>query len=338
MKRAITIVAALFLWASHVAAQDVTSRQREILMTAINADGWLTEPMHREFWAAVPRRLLSDPKEVAAMTSALERGTLVAVRFQREAWESMKRSLAARKVVKTPEYEAAKAAMLASSPVPQYRQSAEAGARNAEAMIEAAATGKPMVSQKGTFYVTEEMVDRVLTGLDGSIHRFSRLMNPTWSSKVEERAFPDVHVRILWDGPFRKEAEEMKVEGGAPAKLTMLSHQLSEKEYVQIGFVRMRGRWTDPEGAAMRVVSSSLKSMGVNGVKPAASRWRGRVAADGGGTASTSDGAIHASIRVVEAADHGGFWQIMGISASSPIDAVGLRERLEQAVQIEGKS
>lgn len=72
--------AALFLWASAAAAQDVTPRQQEILMTAINADGWLTEPMHREFWAAVPRRLLSDPKEVAAMTSAMERGALVRCR------------------------------------------------------------------------------------------------------------------------------------------------------------------------------------------------------------------------------------------------------------------
>lgn len=336
MKTAIGIVAAILLWASAAAAQDATPRQQEILMTAINADGWLTEQMHREFWAAVPQRLRSDPKEIAVMTSAMERGAFVAVRFQREAWESMRRSLTARRVVKTPEYEQAKAAMLASSPLPQYRQPAEAGARNAEAMIEAAATGRPMVSQKGTFYVTEEIVYRVLTGLDGSIHRFRRLMNPTWSAKVEERAFPDVHVRILWDGPFRKETEDMKVEGGIPARLTLLSHQISDRDYVQIGFVRMQGRWADPEGAAMRVVSSSLKSMGVNGARPAASRWRGRVAADGGGTASTSEGQIHASIRVVEAADYGGFWQIMGISASSPIDAVGLRERLEQAVQIDG--
>jgi len=317
------------------AAQDMTARQKDILMTAINADGWLTETMHREFWAAVPKDIKSDPKAVAFIVATMEQGSLSAVQFQREAWGSMKKSLAARKIVRTPNYEKAKSAVLASSTIPQYRQQSEAGVRNADAMIEAAATGKPMVSQRGTFYVTEELVERVLTGLDGSIHRFRRLTNPVWSAKVEEYPFPDVHVRILWDGPFRKEVSDMKVENGRTAKLVMLSHQVSEKDYVQIGFVGMQGRWTDPENAASRTASSSLKAMGISGVSPLTSRWRSRVSAEASGTVMTSDGPINASIRIVEAPEHGGFWQITGISAGSRIEAIGLRETLEQAIQMD---
>jgi hypothetical protein len=317
-------------------AEDMTPRQREILMTAINADGWLTEAMHHEFWDAVPEEIRSDTKALAFIVSMMERGFLDAVRFQREAWGSMKRSLATHTAVKTPSYEAAKAAMLVSNPHPEYRRQAEVGARNAEAMIESAATGKPMASQKGTFYVTEEMIDRVLTGLDGSIHRLRRLTNPVWSAKVEEYSFPDVHVRILWDGPFRREAEDIKVEGGKPAKITVLTHQLSEKEIVQIGFVRMQVRWAHPESAVMRVVSSSLDAMGVADASPASMRWRGRISAEGDGTAKTSEDTIHISVRVVEAKEHGGLWQIIGMSAGSRVEAIGLRETLEQALQLTG--
>jgi len=316
-------------------AQEMTSRQNEILKNAISADGWLTEAMHKEFWAAVPENIKSDPKALEIIFTAVEESSIIALQFQREAWVSMKMSLAARKVVRTPNYEAVKTSVLKLGSISNSVKQIETNVRNAEAMIEAAAFGKPMAGPRGNFYVTEELVEQVLLGLDGSFFRFRRLANPVWSYKVNEYPFPDLHIRILWDSPFRKEISDMVVEGGRSVKVVMLDNRLSEKDQVGIGFIDMKGRWADPEKAATRTALFSLKAMGISEAKPVTYRWRNRVSAEVSGTAMTSDGPINASVRIVEAPEYGGFWQILGISTGSLIEAVDLREILEKSIQID---
>lgn len=328
----VAIVVVLFCFNAHAAlAQDLTARQQEIFRTALSADGWLSEPLHREFWSAMPAAIRSDPKAVAALVSYLDRTSGIALRFQRATWSSAKLSLDAKRIVKTPDYERTKAEVLSASGLPQYRAGAERGARNADAMLEAAAAGKSINGPNGPLYITEEMVESVLAGIDGSFHRFRKLFNPTWSTQVQEYSFPKEHVRILWDGPFTRETQTITLEGGKSVPITLLSFSISEYEHVAVGFVRFHGRWVDPEGAAIRTVASALTGMGIQDVRPAAASWRGRVAAEGNGSVLTSSGVMHASARVVEAPEHGGAWQIMAISMVSLADAITLRATLEQA-------
>ena len=56
MLRLMLIVALILGTPATLGAQDLTQRQRNILLSALNAEGWLTESMHSEFWAAVPAR------------------------------------------------------------------------------------------------------------------------------------------------------------------------------------------------------------------------------------------------------------------------------------------
>jgi len=316
-------------------AQDLTTKQQDILRTALATDGWLTEPMHGEFWSAVPTAIRSDAKAVAALVSYLNQMSAVALRFQRATWSSIKLSLAARRVIKTADYEATKAEMRSASQLLAYRASAEKGAQTADKMLEAAAVGRKMDSPNGPFFITEEMVDGVLAGLDGSLHRFRLLSNPTWSTAVEEYSFPNEHVRILWHGPFTRETQTVTIEDGRAVPVTLLSFRLSEQEHVAIGFMRLQGRWLDPQGASIRTVAATLGGIGIQDGRPTAGRWRGRVAAEGGGSARLSAGAIHASVRIVEAQENGGAWQIFAISSVSLADAILLRLRLEAASNFE---
>ena len=318
-------------------AQELTARQQEILKTAIAADGWLTESMHQEFWAAIPLAIRTDLKAVAALTTHLDRSSASALRFQRATWLSVKLTLAAKRVSKTLDYETAKEEMLRASSIPQERIAAEKGASNADAMLEAAATGRSFSGPRGPLYVTEEVTERVLAGLDGSFHRFRRLSNPAWIYKAEEHSYPNEHLRILWDGPFARETQTITIEGGKSIPITLLSSRLSERDHVAIGFMRLGGQWLDPEGASIRTVAANFKGMGIHNAQPTASCWRGRVAADGAGSARTADGAIYVALRIVEAREHAAAWQIMAVSGSSLADAISLRERLEQAIQVQGE-
>jgi len=116
------IILLLIVCSVPATAQDMTTRQNEILMTAIKADGWLTETMHSEFWSAVSKDVKSDPKAMAFIMATMEQGSLNAMQFQREAWGSMKKSLAAQRVLRTQNYESAKSAVLAYSTILRSRQ------------------------------------------------------------------------------------------------------------------------------------------------------------------------------------------------------------------------
>lgn len=328
----------LVLSASPLAAEGLTPRQSEILKTALSADGWLTHSAHQEFWAAMPKEFLDDPKEMAAFKTMMEQGILVTVQFQREAWESARQSRIAQKIVRTPGYEAVREAALSPDLAPgQGRRPSEASVRSADAMIEAAATGKPMVNQRGSYDIDAALIDETLAGFDGSMFRFRRLMNPVWSSEIVEYVFPENHIRLSWEGPFKRKIFDVKDETGKDAKAIVLSDRLSETEFIQIGFTSAPGGvWPDPEAAIVRTVESALKEMGVKDVQPTISRWRGRVAAEAGGTGTMPDGGIlYASIRMVEAREHGGFWQIIGVSMATSAEAARIRDMLEQAVRFD---
>jgi hypothetical protein len=224
---------------------------------------------------------------------------------------------------------------MSASSLPGYRGQVEIGAANAERMIEAAASGRPFSSDRGTFYITEELVDRVLAGLDGSIHRFQRLTNPNWTMDVDEWRYPDAHVRILWDNPFNREIKEITLEGGRRGTIRMLQSRLSEQEFVQLGFAQLEGRWADPEAAAINVARATLGAIGVERATPVGTYWRGRVSAEASGSVSTSAGTIHAAVRVVAAPEHQGAWTFMGLTLTSKAEAALLRELLEEATQLD---
>jgi hypothetical protein len=332
----IILIVALLLGAPAAhGAQDLTPTQRKILLIAVNAEGWLTEEMHREFWGEVPPDVRSDPETVEGIVAHLDRESVLGIRFQREAWTSMSHSLQQRRVVKTPNYERAKAAVVASSTLSGYSEQAEIAADNADRMIEAAASGRPFASDRGTLYLTEELVDRVLAGLEGSLYRFQRLTNPSWAIDVDEWRYPDAHARILWDGPFNKQIEEITLEGGRQGTIRILQNRLSEREFVQLGFTQFEGRWADPEAAAINVARAALAAMGVERVTPVGTYWRGRVSAEASGSATTSEGKVHAAVRVVAAPEHQGAWTFMGLTLGSTAEAVILRALLEEATQLD---
>ena len=173
-------VAALAFPAQTTAFDDgLTARQREIIQAVMSADGFITEEMHADFWASAPAQVREDEETRSAFVRLIDRSIASGVRFQRESWASMKSSLEAHRVVKTPGYEAAKKAALNSSPQPQFRQQALMAVKNAEKMIEAAAEGRTFHTSRGPMYITPELVDRVLAALGGSVTRFRRLA-PSW--------------------------------------------------------------------------------------------------------------------------------------------------------------
>ena len=138
----------------------------------------------------------------------MELSLITGMKFQRETWASIDASLKAGRIVKTRDYEIAKKEILESQVLSAARTQVERGVADAEGMIKAAATNALFQSARGPLYVTQEMVDQVLAGLDASLSRFRQLMNPQWERKLEERRYPEAHVKILSDTLFSVERED----------------------------------------------------------------------------------------------------------------------------------
>jgi hypothetical protein len=315
-------------------SDDLTPRQREILQTVLSVEGFITKEIHGEFWAAVPPQIREDPETRNAFVRLIDRSIAVGVRFQRESWASMQESLKAGRVVKTPDYMAAKVAALNVSPLREFKQQAQRAADNAEGMIRAAAEGKPFHTPRGPMYITPELVDQVLAGLDGSVARFGLLTNPVWAPSVNEYRYPDAHVAILLSIPFSVEKKTLTVENRRTAEATTLTNRLNETDYVGVTFSDRGGVWLDPDGAVIRTARATLKGVGAESPSVLSSPWRGHRSAFGSGRAQTSEGVLFISTRVVEMPQVQGALIFIAVTATSRVDAEAMREELERATQI----
>jgi hypothetical protein len=331
--RATAFTVLIVLLANAAQADEMSPRQSEIFRVTLAANGWLTEDMYREFWAAVPAADRSNPE----VKKFLERAGGQALIFQRETWESVKLSLQAGRVIKSPGYEAAKATVLSSSTAALAREQVATGIRNAEGFMDAAATRKPFVTARGTVYVTDELVSQTVAGIEASFCRLQQLGNPTWNPKVEERKYADVHVRILSDCPFRREFRDLAVESGKKVRLTMLSYVISEKDQLSVSFIAVAGLFAVPEESVARIAQAALREVGIVDVKPIMSRWRGRVSSEAFGTVASSQGNVHASVRVIEAREYQGAWTFVGVSLQSLVDANVRRDSLEASTQLDAQ-
>ena len=56
-----------------------------------------------------------------------------------------------------------------------------AATEQAQALLEAAANGTPLQKEGQPFYVTEELVEHTLAGLEGSVSRLEQLSKATWA-------------------------------------------------------------------------------------------------------------------------------------------------------------
>jgi hypothetical protein len=318
------------------AREGLSLRQQEIWQTIMSGDGYLSEEMHSDFWVAMPKSMFKDDADKAAYLRFMEKAMTSLLKFQREAWRSVRASMNAGQVVKTPGYDAAKAEVLSAFDGTGSKQNAASKLANGERMIEAAAKGQPIETPNGPAYLTPELVDQVLAGMDGSLARAAKLLNPVWEDKPVEHLYPDAHVKILWDGEFAKEVQYQTGADGRKFKIVSLLTQLSEEKTIGINFLEQDTGAADFERDIIRVARGTLRGMGID--EPTSvigSTWRGRQSVIAAGTAVVSGVALAGSVRVVEVEEHEGVLLIMGLKlGSTHLEAQLLREDLEKRLQI----
>ena len=309
----------------------LSPRQQQIFRQIAPVDGVLTEELHREFWSYVPEAVRNNPVARAELQEVVSHFLPAALRFQREVWTSIKMSAQAGKVIFSPGYETVKQ-RITNDKNETLRKQAREGAATAERMIHAAANKRPFPTQSGNMYLTPELADTVLGGLDASVARVEKLADPVWNTELQEFSYPEAHVSVLSHIPFKVDRSSLTHENGRTANMVNLNVE-SADEYLSVGFMALGGQWPDPDKAIMNTAKKAFEGAGAVPIVIYANVWRGRRSVEGTGVANTSQGTVYLSLRVVEDREHGGAHIIQAITQKSQVEAESAREMLESNVQ-----
>jgi hypothetical protein len=329
MRIAVAIIAtALATIITANAQQQLTPEQQTILRTTMNAEGWLTADEYKRFWAPILPQLKS-PEALAAWRRMMDQYVGLSMKFQLETWRSLQLSEREGRVVKTPEYEDAKRAVLAA---PLLGAQSGPAIQNAEGMFQAAASKSAFNTVRGPMYLSSDMIERTLSGIEGSFCRVRRLSEPEWKDQATEYKYPIAHVNILNDCPLTVEQSQITTEQGITAKMVTLAYGISDHARIQIAFIPLRGRWLDPVASLTKIARSTLAAMGITETQPIVTTWRDHKTATASGSARLSQGSIGASVRVIEGAEVQGSWTLMVISSQSQLEAHALLGALEDRV------
>lgn len=315
-------------------AQQLNARQNEIIKLTLSADGWLTEDMHREFWAAVPENMKKDPQFISLLATTIKNVTGAGLKFQLETWESIRISISTKKPTKTQGYEEAKNLLLKSSSIETFQKQALEGTITAERFIEAAAFGRPVQLAGGPIYLTQELVEQTLSGIHASFCRFNHLATIKWEPKAQERTYIEGNLRIISLCPLKADYSEIAVDTGKKAKLIQLAESISEHEHIGISFIDIGANWLSPKASVIRTARSSMQAIGIKDGQALVVEWRGRVSSVITGSVKTSEGMIHAAARVVEFREKKAALVFISISSRSLPDALVRRDALELNTQL----
>lgn len=323
-------------------APTLSPRQKEIMRTVRAGDGYITEALHREFWAAMPFPENQTARVARIVEDLAEKALGPSQSLGYETWLSARLSLQAGKVVRSPGLNSAMAAMIGASEIDGYHKAARQSVQSVDRILTAAADGTPLETANGPIFINDDLISATLAGIEGGARRFEILVRPRWNAPLQNYSYPALHVSTLSPWAFVPETSEITIPGGRKGMLRSVSRTISETQTVYISFAdyKIDGSdsqklfWPDPQGTTIRNVQASLRAVGAKGPTPHGVTWRGLISSTGSGSAADADGSIHVTIRNVYLPNHSGFLTLIAASEVSLFDSQQLFDQLEAQTQV----
>jgi hypothetical protein len=179
MKSILVVMSTITLfWGAtgHASQPQLTAKQQQSFKSVLVVDATLTKEQYDQFWADFPKL---TPEERKQLYQKLEPVMLMDLERQRCAWTSARETIRQKKIVYVPEYEKVLKKMeqlYANDPLGEIRMTISK--KETDALLKAAVTGKPMKKGKEDVYITKDLVDEVLAGVDDSFDRVKRFLAP----------------------------------------------------------------------------------------------------------------------------------------------------------------
>lgn len=154
--------------------------------------GYVTQKLHQEFWELMHSKY--DPKQREDIAFKTIQTLEILKDFQRVTWESAKASYFAQKIDMLGDYESLKTRLQGQG---SYYFSPEAIIEHSNKIITAASTRNALDLGGGKFYITPELIEENLIGIQGCFERLKLLMSPAWNSQYKEYLLPKLNTSLL---------------------------------------------------------------------------------------------------------------------------------------------
>lgn len=334
---AIIVAVAAANLATPSAAQEVppelNERQHEILRIVRNADGYIDEALHAEFWTPIPEEMRD---QLGALMEEVLSGGIADIRkdFLEQSWVAARASLDAGRVVRPASYIEARDALLNAWDNSGYIRSSRESVEQGERLLEAAANGTPLDTADGKVYITLDMIEQVMDSLDASEERFRKLASPTWDDELREYRYPEARVAILSTAPFTQSKDSITLVNGVEMPSVNLSQTQSEDAYLEVMYAPFSFQVSDPVKVVRGAIEGGMEAIGTSANSPAIENWRGMTSSYGSAHAITSDGSFHVTMRAVFLPDKNALLQFIAVSTLSGADALLRIGELESSTMI----
>ncbi|MGF1454857.1 MAG: hypothetical protein ACFB6R_05695 [Alphaproteobacteria bacterium] len=333
----------------------LTAAQATIFETVLQSDGFITEDLHKAFWADFRKKRRSGADSSTWLAAELEASVAIGLQFQREAWRSARESLRAGTIVTTPHFEGTRRDAEALIRATQARgavQSARLASalEAADALLAAAATGTDLRLGNTVIPLTEDRISSVLSGLDAAAARADQLLTPAWSAPAWDQIFRTPGVALRWPTPFTVEVRRRDgPEGRALASWTLTARS-GLRDFAFVTVIDLSGPWRDAETGLTRLARQVLSSAGIEPAAISSEPWQTRAGAVGSGerrigeakrpkaqrdgAPSTVAPAAYAAVRVVDVPERQQAVALMILTAKSAKRSRARLDALSQALQV----
>ena len=164
-----------------------TEKANEILGVVMNADGYINEQLYNDYWKQF------KVKPSSSELTKIKRISTVAIQNQYHIWSAAKLSAKNKKIIRTIEFENA---------IRYMKEIGDSKAiENTNMLLDAAAHGTPMEIRGEKLYITEDLCDEIVAGLNASIERVNILLSKSWKPTVKERKLTS-YLSVLSSMPF----------------------------------------------------------------------------------------------------------------------------------------
>lgn len=178
--------------AEGVANEPIVEDERVYFAEVNETGGYVTQKLHEAFWNLM--RLKYDEKTCEEMAIKTIETLEILKNFQQLTWESAKQSYFSKTIEKTKDYEQLKNRLNAQG---SNYFSPQSMIEHSSKIILAAATRNPLDLGNGKFYITPELIEENLIGIQGSFERLKLLMTPSWENAYKEYILPKLNISLL---------------------------------------------------------------------------------------------------------------------------------------------
>ncbi|HCL3314562.1 TPA: hypothetical protein N2A14_002570 [Pseudomonas aeruginosa] len=309
------------------ASEANVARTRLIVQTVMNSEsGYVNKDLHDELWRITKAEVGNDPYSVTKVAEALQQVRERSNGYSFETWKSVKLSFEQRKVVRTPGFVSMSSSMRTRGP------ETSAAVDSAESALAAAANRKPITANGQTVYINQELIERVLGGIEAAQSRLDRLLTQEWSEEMHEQNISAAKVTILTPDLFTVSSQ--KIDGlEIPAVSAQRNYGPNASE--SIYYMRAPGAgMADLTKRAQLACNGAFSSIGLT-CRASATQWRGRQGLTAAESTSVNGKPVGMAITILKRDQEHALQGFSVITPGSAADASLALDELMERVKAE---